>query len=54
MISMENVIYVKEENCVGCNKCIRNCLAVDANISYTSGGETKVRVNPEKCVLCGK
>ncbi len=51
---MENVIYVKEENCVGCNKCIRNCLVVDANISYTSGGETKVRVNPEKCVLCGK
>jgi methyl-accepting chemotaxis protein/NAD-dependent dihydropyrimidine dehydrogenase PreA subunit len=51
---MENIIFVNEENCVGCNKCIRNCLVVDANASYLSGGENKVRVNPEKCVLCGK
>jgi methyl-accepting chemotaxis protein/NAD-dependent dihydropyrimidine dehydrogenase PreA subunit len=51
---MENIIFVNEENCVGCNKCIRNCLVVDANASYFSGGENKVKVNPEKCVLCGK
>ncbi len=51
---MGNVIFVKEENCVGCNKCIRNCLAVDANASYLSAGENKVRINPDKCVLCGK
>jgi methyl-accepting chemotaxis protein/NAD-dependent dihydropyrimidine dehydrogenase PreA subunit len=51
---MDNVIFVKEENCVGCNKCIRNCLVVDANASYFSAGENKVKVNSDKCVLCGK
>ncbi len=51
---MDNVIHVKEEKCVGCNKCIRNCLALDANVSYNVDGESKVRVNPDKCVLCGK
>lgn len=51
---MENIIFVKEENCVGCNKCIRNCLMVDANISYSSDGENKVKIDSEKCVLCGK
>ncbi len=51
---MNNIIFVNEDNCVGCNKCIRNCLVVDANVSFISGGENKVRVNPDKCVLCGK
>ncbi|MFZ5354633.1 MAG: methyl-accepting chemotaxis protein [Bacillota bacterium] len=51
---MDNVIHVKEENCVGCNKCIRYCLALDANVSYNVDGDNKVKVNPEKCVLCGK
>ncbi|HEY5585761.1 MAG TPA: methyl-accepting chemotaxis protein [Ruminiclostridium sp.] len=51
---MENVIIVKEENCVGCNKCIRHCLVVDANASYMSNGENKVKINHDKCVLCGK
>lgn len=51
---MQNVIIVNEENCVGCNKCIRNCLVSDANISYVVDGQSKVRVDSEKCILCGK
>lgn len=51
---MENVIYVNEEKCVGCNKCIRNCLVVGANTSYLLDGENKVKVNSEMCILCGK
>ena len=51
---MLNVITVNEENCVGCNKCIRNCLVFDANISYISEGQNKVKIDSEKCVLCGK
>ncbi|HYE82403.1 MAG TPA: methyl-accepting chemotaxis protein [Clostridia bacterium] len=51
---MKKVIFVKEENCVGCNKCIRNCPTLDANVSYDSNGENKVRINDEKCILCGK
>lgn len=51
---MENVIFVDEEKCVGCNKCIRHCLVVDANASYLANGENKVKINSDKCVLCGK
>ena len=51
---MKNVIFVKEENCVGCNKCIRNCPTFDANVSYNSDGENKVKIDAEKCILCGK
>ncbi|MBC7960364.1 MAG: 4Fe-4S binding protein, partial [Vallitaleaceae bacterium] len=51
---MENVIFVREEQCVGCNKCIRNCLVVGANASYSSEGENKVKINSEACIMCGK
>ncbi|GBF32107.1 periplasmic hydrogenase [Desulfocucumis palustris] len=51
---MDDVILVDEQNCVGCNKCIRNCPVFGANIAYISEGSNKVKVNPEKCILCGK
>ncbi len=51
---MEDVIFVKEENCVGCNKCVRNCMALEANVSYVKDGENKVKINSDKCILCGK
>ena len=51
---MVGVITVNEENCVGCNKCIRNCLAFEANISYATEWGNKVKIDNEKCVLCGK
>lgn len=51
---MINTIVIKEENCVGCNKCIRNCRVVDANIAYVTGEGNKVKIDPEKCILCGK
>lgn len=51
---MVGIITVNEENCVGCNKCIRNCLAFEANVSYAVDGANKVKVDSEKCILCGK
>lgn len=48
------VISVIEESCVGCNKCVRDCLVFEANISYEKDGANKVKVDPEKCILCGK
>ncbi|HHT48938.1 MAG TPA: 4Fe-4S dicluster domain-containing protein [Firmicutes bacterium] len=47
-------IFIIEENCQGCNKCIRNCPVFGANVSYTIDGATKVRVNPKMCIHCGK
>ncbi|HBV98350.1 MAG TPA: transcriptional regulator [Desulfotomaculum sp.] len=50
----DRVILVEEENCVGCNKCIRHCPVFDANNAYLFEGQNKVKVNPERCILCGK
>lgn len=52
---MYSKITLDESKCVGCNKCIRNCLVMDANIAYsTEDGSNKVKVDNDKCVLCGK
>jgi len=51
---MVGTITVNEENCVGCNKCIRNCVAFEANVSYVTETGNKVKVDTEKCILCGK
>jgi ferredoxin len=50
MGELRNVIYLDEEKCQGCNKCIRNCPEIEANIAYMVDGENKVRVNEEKCI----
>lgn len=51
---MLGVITVNEDNCVGCNKCVRNCIAFEANISYPFETGNKVKINTDKCILCGK
>ncbi|KOA73049.1 transcriptional regulator [Clostridium botulinum] len=50
----EGLIYTIEENCVGCNQCIRYCPIFDANTAYFSKGQNKVKVNIDKCIHCGK
>ena len=37
------------ENCVGCNKCIRSCPVLTANIA----GNGKINVDDSKCIQCG-
>lgn len=53
-IIMKEIIFIREENCVGCNKCIRSCKIFNANIAYIAEGGNKVRIDPEKCIACGK
>ena len=36
-------------NCIGCNKCIRSCPVLIANISE----DNKIDVNSEACIECG-
>jgi len=47
------IIFTVEDKCVGCNKCIRHCPVMGANISYVLKGENRVRVDQEKCIRCG-
>ncbi len=48
------LIFTIEENCVGCNQCIRSCPVIDANVAYTTEDGSKVKVDTDKCIHCGK
>lgn len=41
------------ENCIGCNKCIRACSSMGANIAVEKDRGNIIDVNPEKCIACG-
>lgn len=49
-----DVIFTIEDKCQGCNKCIRNCPVMGANISYSVDGKNKVKVDQTRCIRCGK
>lgn len=52
---MEKIIIVKPEKCVGCNACVRNCPAPEANITKTlEDGRFITTVNPDRCISCGE
>ena len=49
------IIKVSAENCVGCNACIRNCPANEANVTkILEDGRSVTTVNEEKCIKCGE
>lgn len=54
MYEYNKLIYLNEEKCVGCNKCISNCPVLGANLAYIVDGTNKVKINEEKCIHCGK
>jgi Na+-translocating ferredoxin:NAD+ oxidoreductase RNF subunit RnfB len=50
-----DVIFTRQENCVGCNKCISVCPAIYANQAYLKDGiENKVNVDNNLCIHCGR
>ena len=49
-----SLVYLEEEKCVGCNKCIRNCPIFGANVAYTLEGKSKVKIDIDKCIHCGE
>jgi methyl-accepting chemotaxis protein/NAD-dependent dihydropyrimidine dehydrogenase PreA subunit len=51
--SSKEIVFTITEKCVGCNKCIRNCPILGANIAYVLDGQNKVRVNQDMCIRCG-
>jgi iron only hydrogenase large subunit-like protein/nitrogen-specific signal transduction histidine kinase len=54
MYNFVDQIYLNEEKCVGCNRCLTNCPVTDANIAYLVDGNNKIKINSEKCIHCGK
>lgn len=54
MYNFGDQLYLNEEKCAGCNKCLTNCPVVGANIAYSINGNNKIKINTEKCIHCGK
>ena len=41
------------ENCIGCNRCIRACSCIGANIAVEKDRGNVIEVDPKKCIACG-
>lgn len=52
---MSELIIVKPEKCVGCNACVRECPAPEANMTkQLEDGRFITMVNNDKCIACGQ
>ncbi|MBR5765969.1 MAG: response regulator [Lachnospiraceae bacterium] len=47
-----SIVYTNE-NCIGCNKCIKVCSAIGACVSKEENGKARIDVDGSKCVACG-
>ena len=47
-----SIVYTND-NCIGCNKCIKVCSAIGACISVEEEGMARIDVDGSKCVACG-
>ncbi len=50
---MKGSIVFTNDNCIGCNKCIKVCSAIGACISTEENGRARIEVDGSKCVACG-
>ena len=41
------------DRCIGCNKCIRACSCMGANIADSESGSDRIHVDASKCIACG-
>ena len=49
------IIVVAPDKCVGCNACVRNCPAQEANVTkMLEDGRFVTTVNPDRCISCGE
>lgn len=48
----EGLIYTND-HCVGCNKCIRACRSFGASVSWSGAERSSIRINAERCIVCG-
>ncbi|MDF2614569.1 MAG: hybrid sensory kinase [Clostridia bacterium] len=51
---MSAIICVDEKQCVVCNSCVKACPVTDANISYITEDQVKIKINDQRCLACGE
>ena len=50
---MNNGLIFTNENCIGCNKCVRICCSFGASVSHNRPDHSSIFINPERCIGCG-
>lgn len=51
---MDSTVRINVEKCVGCNSCVRECPAKEANIAkHDQDGNLIITINEERCIKCG-
>lgn len=41
------------DKCIGCNRCIRVCSSMGANVAVEKGRGNVIDVDPDRCIACG-
>lgn len=41
------------DNCIGCNRCIKACSSMGANVAVERGRGNVIDVDPSRCIACG-
>lgn len=50
---MYNGLIFTNENCIGCNKCVRICRSFGASISHNRPDHRAIYINSERCINFG-
>ena len=50
---MNNGLIYTNEDCIGCNKCVRICSSFGASISQSRPDHNSIGINSERCISCG-
>lgn len=50
---MNNGLIFTNDNCIGCNKCVRICSSFGASISHNRPDHYSIEINSERCINCG-
>ena len=50
---MKEKLIFANENCIGCNQCVRICRSFGASISLNKAEKSSIVINNDRCIVCG-
>lgn len=50
---MDKGLIFTNDNCIGCNKCVRICCSFGASISQNRPSHSSIAIDPTRCINCG-
>ncbi len=50
---MREGLITTNDNCIGCNKCVRICSSFGASVSKSGPANSSVVINADRCIVCG-